>query len=448
MGPQAESDPSAEEARQIGIDGYIYLYPLITMEITRRQLTSGPENSETGRGPMGTFHHVRRFPDAEFKAVVRPNFDTLYSTAWLDVGTEPMIVSVPASDGRYYLLPCYDMWTDAFASPGTRTSGPDPFSFALTSPAWSGALPEGVERIEAPTPTVWIIGRTQTNGPRDYPAVWAFQDGLSIKPLSSWGGPTPTQPVSEDPTVDTVRPPLDQVNGLSAGDYFALGAELMATHPAHATDWNIVARMRRIGFEVGRPFDPATKPESVQRALATVAADCQALLASRLPQLAPVEHGWLNNVETMGVYGIFYVKRAVVAMVGLGANQPEDAIYPMLVMDSDGHPPEGSNRYLLHFDADQLPPVEAFWSVTMYDAAGFQVANELNRFAIGDRDDLTFNADGSLDLYLQHESPGVDKVSNWLPTPKAALGVTMRLYQPGAEVLSGAWTPPDVRKVN
>jgi hypothetical protein len=153
------------------------------------------------------------------------------------------------------------------------------------------------------------------------------------------------------------------------------------------------------------------------------------------------------NLDTMGVYGNFYAKRAIVAMVGLGANSPEDAVYPSLQTDGDGHPLTGQARYLLHFDHDQLPPVDAFWSVTMYDAKGFHVDNALGRFAIGDRDDLVYQPDGSLDLYLQHESPGPEREPNWLPAPEGRLGVTMRLYAPRRSVLTGRWSPPPVRRV-
>jgi hypothetical protein len=443
----AEASLTAEEARRIGIDAYVYLYPLVLMEITRRQMTQGPTGAKPGRGPMGAFVHVREYPTAEFRDVVRPNFDTLYSTAWLDLGAEPMIISAPDSAGRFYMLPCYDMWTDVFAAPGTRTSGPAAISFALTTPEWRGSLPAGVERIDAPTPTVWIIGRTQTNGPADYPAVRAFQDEMSITPLSSFGGSPPVPEPVDDPSVDTVTPPLEQVSAMSEAAFFSLAADIVAVQPPHLTDWGQLARMRRLGFVVGEPFDLAAQSPLVQDALTGVAADAQARLVARLPRLAPVVNGWLHSLDTMGVYGDHYVKRAVIALVGLGTNHPEDALYPVLQVDAEGQPLDGANRYLVHFDAGGLPPVDAFWSITMYDAQGFQAANELDRFAIGDRDDLTFNSDGSLDIYLQHDRPDPDKVPNWLPAPTGPLGVTMRMYLPREVVFSGDWTPPPVRRV-
>jgi hypothetical protein len=153
------------------------------------------------------------------------------------------------------------------------------------------------------------------------------------------------------------------------------------------------------------------------------------------------------NTDTMGVYGDYYLKRAIVAMIGLGANQAVDAIYPMSTVDADGQPYNGAHKYVLHFDKDQLPPVGAFWSITMYDNEGFQCANELNRFAIGDRDALRCNEDGSLDLYFQHENPGADKVFNWLPAPEGGWNLVMRLYAPRTQALDGRWNPPAVKKL-
>lgn len=437
---------SAEQAHAIGVEAYVYLYPLLTMELSRRQMTNLPAGQRPGFAPMNTFAHARQFPSADFKSVVRPNFDTLYSTAWLDLSDEPMVVSVPDTDGRYYLLPIYDMWTDSFCVPGKRTSGTGAHEFALVAPNWHGDLPDRYEIVRAPTPTVWIIGRIQTNGTGDYGAVHAVQDGFRIAPLSRVGAePTPAR-ADTDPTVDMDTPPLDQVNRMSAIDYFTLAADLLTLHPPHLTDWSMIERLRRIGLVAGERFDPAHLEPQVRRALDDVPAAALTLMRETAPRLAEIVDGWQMNTDSMGVYGDFYLKRAVVAMIGLGANVPEDAVYPLAVTDADGEPLDGAENYRLHFDRDALPPVEAFWSVTMYDDQGFQVANELDRFALGDRDPLTYNPDGSLDLYLQHHRPAEDRVPNWLPAPRGPLGVTMRLYAPRAEVLHGRWAPPPIRR--
>jgi len=438
-----------DEAYEIGVEAYHYLYPLITMDITRRIATNLEPGKKEGIGPMNAFHHMRAFPPGDFREVVRPNFDTLYSSAWLDLMHEPMIVSVPDTQGRYYLLPMLDMWTDVVAVPGKRTSGTEPADFAIVRQDWTGALPVGVQRIEVPTSYVWIIGRTQTNGPEDYEAVHAVQDGFTVRPLSRWGKDPESVEFAPDPDVDMKTPPLVQVNTMPASRYYGYGAELMKQHQPHITDWSIVVRMKRLGIEPGRDFDFDKASPTIKASLESAAVDGLKVMNEKIPTLARVVNGWQMITDTMGVYGNYYLKRAVIAMVGLGANPPEDSIYPLNVGDADGKPMDGSNKYVIHFEQEELPPVSAFWSITMYDAEGFPVPNELDRFALGDRDDLNYNPDGSLDIYIQHESPGKEKESNWLPSPpQGALGVTMRLYAPKAQVLDGRWVPPAIKRSN
>lgn len=435
-----------QEVFDVGVEAYHYLYSLITMDVTRRIMTNVPPGKMPGFGPMGAFYHMRAFPDANFKAVVRPNFDTLYSSAWVDV-REPVILSVPDTHGRYYLLPMLDMWTDVFAAPGSRTSGNQAGKFALVYEGWQGKLPDGIEKIEAPTPYIWIIGRTQTNGPADYEAVHQVQDGYLLTPLSRYPNPPAAPEYHPDPAVDMKTPPLNQVNNMSAKDYFTYGAQLMKLHPPHKTDWSQVARRRLAGLHLGETFNWDHLDPAVQDALNQVPAAALKSMQTKLPTLARVVNGWQMNTDTMGVYGDYYLKRAIVAMVGLGANQAVDAIYPLSIVDADGQPYHGANQYVMHFEKDEIPPIAAFWSMTLYDAEGFQVANELNRFAIGDRDALQFNADGSLDLYLQNTNPGPDKVSNWLPTPTGPWNVCLRLYAPRPQALDGTWNPPAVKKI-
>jgi hypothetical protein len=441
--------PTEQDFYEIGVEAYVYFYPLVTMDVSRKQFTNIEAGKMVGRGPMNTFTHIRAYPTADLKVVVRPNFDTLYSLAWLDLTKEPLVVSAPDTEDRYYMLPMLDMWTDVFAVPGKRTSGTKPGNFAVVPPGWQGQLPSGVDKIQAPTPYVWVIGRTQTNGPKDYAAVHKVQDGYTVTPLSQWGKtPQPVKP-GIDPSVDMKTPPLDQVNKMPAPEYFKYAAELLKLHPPHVADWSIIARLQRIGIEPGESLDYEGLDPRVRQALEKAATDGLKGMYAKIPTIARVVNGWSMNTDTMGVYGIYYLKRAMVSMLGLGANQPEDAIYPMNLGDADGKPLVGENKYVLHFNKEELPPVEAFWSVTMYDSAGFQVANPINRFAIGDRDQLKYNADGSLDLYLQNESPGPDKESNWLPSPaKGTLGVTLRLYAPKAQVLDGRWNPTAFRRVD
>lgn len=447
--PALAAEPITEQdAHAIGIDAYLYFYPLVTMDLTRKQVTNTEPGKELGKGPMNTFSNIPTFPPADFKSVVRPNFDTLYSSAWLDLTKEPVIVSVPDTSGRYYLLPMLDMWTDVFASPGWRTTGTQAGNFIVVPPGWSGdlELPGDAQRINAPTPYVWIIGRTKTDGPADYDAVHKIQAGYRITPLSQWGKPPQPVQIKIDPSVDMKTPPKIQVDAMPAGKYFAYAAELLKLQPPHVTDQPIVAVMKRIGIEPGKSFDLNQAGPVVSKALESVPEDAQQLMAWKLPTLAAVVNGWLMNTNTMGVYGNYYLKRAIVAQLGLGANLPEDAIYPQNLGDMAGQSLAGTNKYTLHFDKGATPPVAAFWSVTLYDQDGFQVANPINRFAVSSWMPFKYNPDGSLDLYFQNESPGTDQEANWLPAPKGPFNLTMRLYAPKAEALTGRWNPSPVTR--
>ena len=454
-------DLTQAEANEIAVEAYLYLYPLITMDLTRRQLVT----IKAGPGSMGGyenwFANIPAYPTADEKSVVRPNFDTLYSSTFLDLQKEPMIVSAPDTDGRYYLLPMLDMWTNVFASPGSRTTGTQAATFLVTGPGWEPedgselgkdfagklGLPKETQLLKAPTNHVWIIGRTKTDGPADYEAVHKIQAGYKVTPLSKWGQEVSRPPYAPDPTVDTKTPPKKQVDSMAGKEYFTYGLELMKVEPPHNIDQPILARMARLGFEVGESFDFDAASPIVQSALKAAPGTAQKLMAWKSPRISNVENQWSMDVEMVGVYGTYYLKRAIMTQIGLGANLPEDAVYPIAMTDGDGNPLDGANNYVLHFNADDIPPVNAFWSVTIYDNDGYQVANSLNRFALSSWMPMEKNPDGSLDLYFQHESPGKDKEANWLPAPNGPFNVTMRLYAPKPSVLYGKWAPPAITKV-
>jgi hypothetical protein len=438
----APAPVSADEAKSIALEAYYFLYPLLSMELTRLQLINRPRGGAFGGAPSNVFLHARAFPTADMRAVVRPNFDTLYSSAWLDITAEPVILSVPDAAGRYYQMPLLDMWTDVFAVPGRRSTGTDAGHFAIVPSGWSGTLPARVQRIDAPTPHIWVIGRTQTNGPADYAAVHRIQDGFTLTLLSDWGKTPRAIEQKIDAAVDVKTEPARLVNAMSAEDYFRRGAELMRIHKPHHSDWSVVARMRRIGIEPGR-FDSSRLDAAMLRQLP---GEAQTLMRAGMATMAPIVNGW-STTRDGGVFGNAYFKRAVLALAGLGMNPPEEAIYPASVRDADGRPLMANNRYTLRFEKAEVPPVDAFWSLTLYDEEGFQVANPLNRFAIGDRDKLTFGSDGSLEIYVQHERPAPDREANWLPSPAAGqISLVLRLYAPRPEALNGMWNPPAIRR--
>ena len=438
---------SEEDAYAIGIEAYTYAYPLVLMETTRRIATNaGSPGSKYA--PVNQFANMKAYPDASFKDVVRPNADTLYSLMWFDVGKEPMILTLPDTKGRYHVIPLMDMWTEVFATLGTRTTGNDGGTVAVVGPHWQGTLPKGVRMVRSPTEIGWIIGRIQTNGAADYAHVHGLQAGLKATPLSRWGKPEAVVAIpTPDVSIDMKTPPVQQVAALSPQAFFATFAELMKRNSPHASDYSILLRLERIGIVPGQSFDLSKADPAVQSALTRAAADAYQRIVKRRKSLPPARNGWGAIASAIGVYGNDYLARAFIGYAGLGALPPEEAIYPTAILGDDGKPLNGASNYVLHFDKDQIPPADAFWSLTMYGEDQFFVANPINRFAIGDRDKLRFNADGSLDIYIQHASPGADKEANWLPAPAGGFTMNLRLYLPQRRATDGSWAPPPVKRV-
>ena len=273
-----------------------------------------------------------------------------------------------------------------------------------------------------------------------------IQAGYQLTPLSQWGKSPQPAKLKSDPTIDMKTPPMVQADTLPASAYFAYAAELLKLHPPHSTDQPVIAQMKRIGIEPGKSFEISKLDPAVRKGVEAAPAEAQELMKWKVTTVARVANYWSMNTDTMGVYGNYYLKRAIVAQLGLGANLPEDAIYPLNLADETGKPLDGANGYTIHFAKDNTPPVRAFWSLTLYDSDGFQVANALNRFAVSSWMPFKYNADGSLDLYFQNETPGSDKEANWLPAPKGPFNLTMRLYSPKPEALTGKWNPPPVKK--
>jgi hypothetical protein len=434
---------SDDETGDIAAEAYVYAYPMVLMEMTRRVMTNVARPTERG-APINQFYHMRSVPDASFTDVVRPNADTLYSSMWFDVEKEPLLVSVPDSGGRYYLMPMLDMWTDVFASPGKRTTGTRAQTFAIVAPGWTGTLPEGVREIRAPTAQGWLIGRTQVNGKLDYPAVHNFQDQITAVPLSAYGKDY-APPVSKvDASLD-MSAPAEQVAKMSPQEFLEVFTEATKKNPPHANDYPMLARMHRIGIAPGQPFDFARAPPEVQAALKAAPEAAKSRIDEAVARGSRIVNGWALPLNPIGTYGTDYAKRAGIARFGLGANTLEDAFYPSAGGKISAVPLDSDKRYVIRFPRGALPPARAFWSVSVYDERQTFPANPIDRFALGDRDPLVFGADGSLELYLQRQSPGPEREANWLPTPREGpFSVTMRLYWPKREATDGTWKPPEV----
>jgi hypothetical protein len=396
---------------------------------------------------------MREYPNAQFRDVTAPNADTLYTTTWLDLSKEPWILTIPDMQGRYFLFPMLDGWTNVFEVPGTRTTGTKAQKYAITGPGWSGTLPDGVTEYKSPTAMVWILGRIYCTGtPEDYKAVHALQDKVSVVPLSAYGKPNQPEPGKVDPAVDMKTAVRGQVNALDGAAYFKLFAELLKTNPPTAEDAPMVAKLAKIGIVPGQDFDAAKLEPAVGKGIAGAPKPAQELIMGWLKAgIAAgdlkLENGWLFTTKT-GLYGTSYLQRALITAIGLGANRPQDAVYPTSEGPDVLKKYSGANRYVMRFEKGQLPPVNGFWSLTMYDAQYFFVDNPLNRYTLSQRNKLKANPDGSIDLYIQNESPGKDKESNWLPAPKDEFILMMRLYWPKDKppsILDGTWKIPEVK---
>jgi hypothetical protein len=438
-----------QDAIELGTDAYVFGYPLIVMDVTR-EISTAVSKPEGTKAPLNEFAHLPTFPDDTFTDVVSPNADTLYSIAWLDLAKEPLILSVPDTGDRYYLMQMLDAWTNVFASPGSRTTGNRAGNFAIVGPHWIGKLPEEVTEIKSPTDLVWIVGRTQTNGKDDYAAVHTIQKQYMLTPLSAWGTPyTPPANVHVDPDIDSRTPPVERIARMNATQFFGRLNALMRVAPPAKADAPALARFEAIGIGPGRTFDPSGMDAAVTAGLEqSLRAGQDRIKAEAKKPLGTVVNGWNVMSAKLGKYGTDYLFRAVVALVGVGANLPADAVYPHAMADSTGHPLSGANRYVTRFAKGELPPVNAFWSLTMYNDKQAFVKNPISRYAIGDRDKLQADADGSVPIYIQKDSPGKEKESNWLPAPPGPFNVFMRLYWPKQEILDGTWKMPPVERVD
>ena len=442
----------APEELSAAIDAYVYAYPLVTVEMTRRVMTNVEEQVGT-RGPMGTIIKLREYPDASFRDVTAPNADTLYTTAFFDLAKEPYILSLPDMDGRYALFPMLDGWTNVFEVPGKRTTGTAAQTYALTGPGWSGTLPDGVVEYKSPTSMVWLLGRIYCTGtPEDYDAVHKLQDECKLVPLSAWGTDYTPPKGTVDPSIDMKTPVRDQVDAMDTDAYFKLFCDLLKTNPPAEADAPILEKLASIGIVPGQDFD-ASKLDPLLKAEVPKIGRAK-IMSHLLDSDGDIsrQNGWIFTTKT-GLYGTNYTQRALITVIGLGANRPQDAVYPTS-MKPEGlihRAYLGSEKYVMTFPKGKTPPVNGFWSLTMYDENFFFVENPINRYSISARQELQANADGSIDLLIQHDSPGKDKESNWLPAPAGKFKLMMRLYWPkdgNPSIIDGSWIIPKVTKVS
>jgi hypothetical protein len=440
---------SPTEAEAAAKAAYIYGYPLVLMETVKQQETNvlSPDDHHA---PINQFRYAPTLYQPGSRTQVLPNIDTLYSTAWLDLAEEPMVLSVPDSNNRYYILELIDAWTNVFAAPGQRTTGTSEQDFVIVGPNWRGQLPEQLEQIHSPTNMVWLIGRIQVSHPHDFTEVRTLQRLFKLRPLSAWragsSSPVLTSSGSVNPAVDMKTTAQLVVARMDMLTFYALLARSMAVNPPAPEDANLLRRMQMLGIEPGKPFSTKGLSPVLQQAISRGYRAGSVAVWQRPKHAYREANGWYWCDKT-GHYGTEYEVRAHNAATALGENQPDDAIYPEATRDSSGQKLNGKNKYRIHFAKGETPPARAFWSITLYGMDNYLVKNKYKRYAIGDRDPLEYNVDGSVDIYIQADSPGAAKESNWLPAPKGDFKLLMRIYWPEEEVLSGEWVPPPIKIV-
>ncbi len=427
-------------------EAFLYCYSLVIMDITKRKLTN-TETPSSEAAPLNQFASKSEFPTYQFKTVVRPNADTYYSTAFCDLTAEPLVLSLPNTNDRYYLMPMLDAYSNVFVSPGKRTTGTEAGNYLISNASWNGTVPDGIkEHFKAPTDLIWILGRIQCNGKEDgEKVVIPIQKKLKLTPLSSWGKEYSEPKGTVDPTVPK-EDPNNYVLNLPIDQFFNLANKLMVANPPKPEDKPAMEKFAKLRVGSNAKFDLSKFDAATQSAMKDIPKKVYAAFDKQLAEPQKLINGWNIIMKGMGSYGTDYAMRAFVTYVGLGANLPQDAVYPSNSLDQEGKPYSGANKYIIHFNKGETPPVDGFWSLTMYDQAGYFIENPINTYAVGHGPAFKFNDDSSLDIYIQNESPGKEWQNNWLPAPKGEFNVMMRLYWPKETMLNGTWSPPLIKK--
>jgi hypothetical protein len=392
----------------------------------------------TRKAPLNEYFHFTALATPEVSPFRAPNNDTLYSTAWLDLRKEPAILQMPDTAGRFYTAHLMDMDSDTIANIGQRVYGTKAAAFAVTGPGWEGRLPKGIKAtIRCETVFAAVLLRVLVDGPDDVPSVQALQKQFRIASLSRYkngqtgGGPDalaglkPYSPVT----------PEDHFRGLD---------RILRSEPVRPGEQAVIDQFANIGIGPGKVAQPMPAGADI---LDRAYAEALAIANAAGVTSGKMVNGWRVMLEGIGNYGFDYVQRAAVWVGGPLANVPEESLYPSAVLDARGHTLDGAkNRYVVRFSRAQIPPVNAFWSLTMYRLDdGNLVRNPIDRYSIGNRTrGVQYGSDGSLTIYVQHESPGKDRESNWLPAPDGPFYMTLRLYGPKPSAISGEWKPPAI----
>jgi hypothetical protein len=443
----AETGVSPAEARAIAKEAYIYSFPMVDSYRIQYAYFVNRENPEF-KAPWNQIRNIPRVFTPEDKAVQTPNSDTPYSMAGLDLRAEPIVLTVPSIEKeRYFSVQLIDLYTHNFDYLGSRATGNGGGSFLIAGPGWKGETPKGVTKvIRSETEIVLAAYRTQLFNPSDLDNVKKVQDGYKVQPLSAFLGQSAPKAA---PVIDFIKPltPEQQKTSLEVFNIVNFVLQFCPTHPSEK---ELMARFAKIGVGAGKTFNASKLSPEVKAAMEQGIADAWAAFAEFKKQ---ADAGTVTAGDVFGTREYLknnYLYRMTAAVLGIYGNSKQEAMYPMYSVDADGQKLDGANRYTLRFAPGQLPPVNAFWSLTMYELpASLLVANPLNRYLLNSPMLPQFkrDADGGLTLYIQNESPGADKEPNWLPAPKGPFIMFMRLYWPKAEAMNGTWKQPPLQRV-
>jgi hypothetical protein len=446
--PNTPATVAPDEARVIAEEACIYGFPLVDNYRIQHSYfvdRAGPEF----KAPWNALFNNARVYTPDDKAIQTPNSDTPYSYVGADLRAEPLLLAVPQVDhGRYYSLQFIDMYTFNFAYVGSRATGNAEGRYLLAGPNWQGETPSGINAvIRCETQFAFVLYRTQLFDPADIENVKKVQAGYKVHTLSRFLA----TPAPAPPAVDFLTP-LEADEARTSLEFFTVLNFLLQFCPTHSSETELMARFARIGVGAGKSFDTTSLSAEMRKALSDGMAD--GWKAFNEFKTTQVDTGKSSSADGFGTRAFLkndYMQRMAAAVLGIYGNSKEEAIYPVYFVDAGGQALKGSNRYALRFPPQQLPPVNAFWSLTLYELpASLLSANALNRYLINSAmlSGLKRDADGGITLHVQNASPGADAESNWLPAPNGPFFCVLRLYWPKPEALDGRWNPPQMQQAS
>ena len=418
-------------------DAYVYAFPLVLMDATETSATN-TEEAVTGKAPVNQFIHSVALANAQFRNVVTPNVDTIYSQVWYDLSEEPMVYELPETD-RFCKVQVLDGWTNTAAV--LDKAG----AYAITLSTWEGELPEGVTRIDVPTSMAWSITRIVLSGEEDLPNVYAIQEKMKLMPLSDYISGDTYEPPRGSYREENDYIPVDKVLSMDPITFFNKANELMVKNPPAAADKEMLEKIAAVNIGPGMEFDTSVLTGDVAENWKTMLTEVRLKLIKEGQKFSKKLGQWDYFGEPIGDFNTEYAYRALVALAGLGANTVEVALYPKIEQDADGNTLTGEKSYLLHFESCPQVLEGGFWSVTAYGDDDFLIDNPIDRYCINDRSGLQANDDGSVDIILSEDAP--KDTTNWLPVGDGGFHLFMRIYTPDMDALE-TWTAPTITEID